>query len=114
MKFFKSLIILLALVFTAQMDAFTQAANTDQTTSSIKTSSIKVKGVGCSADIKSISGNVEALKGVSTCKIGKKGAVTTFVVTFDTALVSEKDIYTAIESTGGCKNPNDRPSKVKL
>ena len=115
MKIFKSLIILITLVFAAQTDAFTQTkVSTDQTATTMKTSSIKVKGVGCSADIKSISSNVEALIGVSSCKVGKKGAVSTFVVTFDTALVSEKDIYTAIESTGGCKNPNDRPYKVKL
>ncbi|MBT8219602.1 MAG: hypothetical protein KJP00_07250 [Bacteroidia bacterium] len=114
MKIFKSLLVLVALVFAAQTDALSQTTSTEQAVSSIKTSSIKVKGVGCSADIKSISNNVKALKGVSNCEIEKKGAVSTFVVTFDTALVSEEDIYTAIESTGGCKNPNDRPYKVKL
>ena len=26
---------------------------------------------------------------------------------------TEKEIVTAIENTGGCENPNDRPYKVK-
>jgi len=102
------------LAFAANNTITAQTVNTTDPTTTIQTSSIKVKGVGCSADVKSISTNVQALKGVSNCEIGKKGAVSTFVVTFDTAVVSEKDIYTAIESTGGCKNPNDRPYKVKL
>lgn len=114
MKIFNSLIVIVALVFVANTAVSAQTTGTDDHTTTIKISSIKVKGVGCSADIKSISSNVQALKGVSNCEIGKKGAVSTFVVTFDTAVVSEKEIYTAIESTGGCKNPNDRPYKVKL
>ena len=114
MKYFKSLLVIAVLAFAANNTISAQTVSTTDQTTTIKTSSIKVKGVGCSADVKSISTNVQALKGVRNCEIGKKGAVSTFVVTFDTAVVSEKEIYTAIESTGGCKNPNDRPYKVKF
>ncbi len=78
-----------------------------------KTINVKVKGVGCSADIKSISANVEKLDGVSSCKSIKKGATTTFEVVLLSSLVTEESIHAAIEGTGGCKNPNDRPYKVK-
>ena len=40
---------------------------------SIKHSSIKVKGVTCASDLKSIAANVEKLKGVSYCKAEKTG-----------------------------------------
>ena len=64
--------------------------------------------------LKTISGNVEKLEGVSSCTAGKAGATSSFEVKFDPALVTEKQIYSAIEDTGGCKNPDDRPYKVKL
>ncbi len=73
----------------------------------------KVKGITCSSDLKTISGNVEKLKGVSTCKAGKTGATSTFEIEFNPALVTEEEIHAAIQNTGGCKNPNDRPYKVK-
>lgn len=79
----------------------------------IKTIEVKVKGVGCSADIKSISEKVENLDGVSRCKVLKKGAVTRFEIYLLPSKVSEQEIYAAIEDTPGCKNPNDRPYKVK-
>lgn len=80
---------------------------------SAKTATIKVKGVTCSHDLKTIGGNVEKLKGVSYCKAEKAGPTTQFEVKFNPALVTEKEIYAAIEATAGCQNPNDRPYKVK-
>ena len=88
-------------------------ANTNQQADTIKTASIKVKGITCSMDLKMISANVEKLKGVSSCKAGKQGTTTTFEVKFNPALVTEKEIYTAIEGTGSCENPDERPYKVK-
>ncbi len=78
-----------------------------------KTITVKVKGVGCSKDVKSIALSVEKLSGVSTCAVGKKGATTTYDVTYDPTAVSKNQIESAIEDTPGCKNPNDRPYKVK-
>jgi copper chaperone CopZ len=77
------------------------------------TITIKVKGVTCSNDLKTLSDNVKELKGVSDCKPGKMGPTSVFKITFNPALVGTKEIYKAIENTGGCSDPNDRPYKVK-
>lgn len=79
----------------------------------VKTIEVKVKGVGCADDIKSISKSVQELEGVSSCKTLKKGAVTKFEVNMFSSIVTEEAIFAAIEDTPGCKNPNDRPYKVK-
>lgn len=93
--------------------AFSQTTNTNQTTDSLKTATVKVKGITCSMDLKMISANVEKLNGVSSCKSGKQGTTTTFEVKYSPALVTEKEIFAAIESTGSCENPNERPYKIK-
>lgn len=74
---------------------------------------IKVKGVTCSNDLKTLSDNVKVLKGVSDCIPGKAGPTSVFKVTYNPALVSTTEIYKAIENTGGCSDPEDRPYKVK-
>ena len=77
------------------------------------TITIKVKGVTCSNDLKTLADNVKELKGVSDCKPGKMGPTSVFKITYNPALVSTKEIYKAIENTGGCSDPNERPYKVK-
>ena len=83
------------------------------TSFSDSTITIKVKGVTCSNDLKTLSDNVMQLKGVSACKPGKAGPVSVFKVTFNPALVGTKEIFKAIESTAGCSDPEERPYKVK-
>lgn len=78
------------------------------------TITIKVKGVTCNNDLKTLANNVKEVKGVSDCKPGKAGPVSVFKITYNPALVNTTDIYKAIENTGGCSDPNDRPYKVKL
>lgn len=77
------------------------------------TITIKVKGVTCSNDLKTLADNVMLLKGVSACKPGKAGPVSVFKITFNPALVSTKEIFKAIENTAGCSDPDERPYKVK-
>jgi copper chaperone CopZ len=77
------------------------------------TITIKVKGVTCSNDLKTLATNVMELKGVSNCTPGKAGPTSVFKITYNPALVSTKEIYKAIENTGGCSDPNERPYKVK-
>lgn len=77
------------------------------------TITIKVKGITCSNDLKTLSDNVKVLKGVTACKSGKAGSVSEFTITFNPTIVDTKKIYQSIENTGGCSNPNDRPYKVK-
>ena len=103
-------IIIALLVFTAignKSFAFNNKPLTDSTIT------IKVKGVTCSNDLKTLSDNVKELKGVSDCKPGKMGPTSVFKITYNPALITTKDIYKAIENTGGCSDPNERPYKVK-
>lgn len=113
MKFIKSFVLAFIILTATTSIAFSQTANTNQSADSTKTITVKVKGVTCSMDLKMISANVEKLKGVSSCKTGKQGTTTTFEVKFNPALVTEKEINTAIENTGSCENPDERPYKVK-
>jgi len=113
MKFIKSFVLAFIVLTATANIAFSQTTNTNQQADTIKTASIKVKGITCSMDLKMISANVEKLNGVSSCKAGKQGTTTTFEVKFNPALVTEKEIYTAIEGTGSCENPDERPYKVK-
>ena len=114
MKFLKAFIVaFVAMIATANM-AYAQTTSTDQTTEKLETLTVKVKGVGCMTDCKTICTNVEKLKGVSSVVTVKKGAITTFEAKYDPALVTEEQIHAAIENTGGCTNPETRPYKVKL
>ncbi len=113
MTFIKSFVVA-CIVFTASTSiAFSQTSSTNQTADSTKTLTLKVKGITCSMDLKTISSNVEKLHGVSSCKAGKMGPTSSFTIKYNPELVAEKEINTAIENTGGCENPNDRPYKVK-
>ncbi|MBD77615.1 MAG: hypothetical protein CL840_01575 [Crocinitomicaceae bacterium] len=105
MKFLKLLAIAALLLLMSNI-GFSQSDST-------LTSEVKVKGITCSNDLKTISSNVEKLKGVTSCKTLKQGATATFEVNYNPTLVSKEEIYAAIEKTGGCENPNDRPYKVK-
>ncbi|WP_316753201.1 hypothetical protein [Pedobacter gandavensis] len=77
------------------------------------TITIKVKGITCGNDLKTLSENVKVLKGVTDCKPGKAGPVSAFTISFNPTLVDTKKIYQAIENTGGCSDPKEKPYKVK-
>lgn len=117
MKIFKSIIFLLigflAISNTSYAQSAASNAKTEQVAEETKTISIKVKGVGCANDIKSIAANVENLDNVAKCEAKRPGRVTTFTVVYNPALVKMEDIHAAIEGTPGCQDPKDRPYKVK-
>ena len=113
MKFIKSTLLALAIMTISINIAFSQSTSTTQQNVTTTTSTIKVKGITCSKDLTMISDNVEKLKGVNSCEVAKKGATSKLKVKFNPALVTEKEIHAAIEGTGSCENPNDRPYKVK-
>jgi copper chaperone CopZ len=113
MKYINSIVWAFAVVIAATNFTFSQTTTTNQTSDSLKTATIKVKGITCSTDLKMISANVEKVSGVSSFKTGKQGTTTTFIIIYNPALVTEKEIFTAIENTGSCENPNERPYKVK-
>ena len=60
-----------------------------------------------------ISANVEKLKGVRSCKAIRMGATSTFEIVYYPAQIKEQEINEAIQNTGGCENPDERPYKVK-
>ncbi len=94
------------------LDGQAQTSNS-QHADTVKATTFKVKGITCATDVKTIASNIEKLAGVINCKADKAGATTSFELKFNPARVTEKEIVAAIENTGGCENPNDRPYKVK-
>jgi copper chaperone CopZ len=111
MKIFNLLMMLCVLHISISTKNYAQ--NSIQNSDSTKTITIKVKGVTCAGDLKTIASNVEKVEGVATCKTGKMGATSSFEVSYNPKKANIKDIHAAIENTGGCENPNDRPYKVK-
>lgn len=103
-------VLLISLFFSSTTHA---QATPSSKADTLKLTTIKVKGITCATDVKTIAGNIEKLSGVQRCKADKPGATTSFELMYNPARVSEKDIIAAIENTGGCENPNDRPYKVK-
>ena len=87
---------------------------TEQTAVAAETIKVKVKGVGCQRDLQAISASVAKVKGVSICETVKKGATTTFAVTYNPSLTNKEKIYAAVEDTPGCSNQSAKPYKVKL
>lgn len=113
MNFIKSFVLAIILFTASANIAFSQTTTYNYSMDSLKTATVKVKGITCSMDLKMISANVEKLHGVSSCKAGKQGTTTTFEVKYNPAMVNEKEIYSSIKNTGSCENPDERPYKVK-
>ena len=108
------------LVFTFAASFSVKAQNTkDQPTTAaqsqkLQTIKLKVSGITCAGDCKDIQKVVANLNGVASCKqVGKPTATSVFEVTFNPAVVTEKEIRSKVEDTPGCENPTDRPYKVK-
>lgn len=112
MKFIKSLVLAFIVLIIDSNIASSQTTN-NQSTDSLNTTVIKVKGITCTMDLKMISANVEKVSGVSSCKAIKQGTTTTFEVKYNPILVADKEIFYAIENTGSCENPDERPYKIK-
>lgn len=80
----------------------------------LQTIRIKVTGITCKGDCKDIRESVAKLNGVTaTSQIGKPAATSVFEITFNPALVTEKQIQKSVEDTPGCDDPEKRPYKVK-
>ncbi len=84
-----------------------------QTSTKDTTITLKVKGLTCSNDLKTIATNVKEIKGVSACNPGKLGPTSTYKVTFNPAVVNRNDLVAVIENTPGCGDGDEKPYKVK-
>jgi copper chaperone CopZ len=113
MKIIQSFFLAVILLAAITNISYAQTAIANQQEDAVKTTTIKVKGVTCSVDVKIISTHLEELKGINACQVAKQGPTTTFNVEYNTSMITEKEIYAAIEETGGCEDPDARPYKVK-
>lgn len=93
--------------------AFASENNKFQTSDSLLTTQMKVRGITCATDLKMIAANVQKLPGIVSFTPGKQGTTTIFDLQYNRYLVSEKEIQAAIENTGSCELPDERPYKVK-
>lgn len=101
MRFTKIFALAFMILQASSTVASAQALGSSMSSDSLTTNTIKVKCITCSTDVKMISANVEKLNGVSSCKAGKLGPTATFEVRLNSALVTEKELFAAIEDTGG-------------
>lgn len=115
MNFNKNIILIIFALIGLSTTTFSQSAETESisTTDSLKTTIVKVKGITCAMDLKTISGNVEKMQGVSSFVTKRQGATSVFELTYLPTAVSENEIFETIENTPGCEDPNDRPYKIK-
>lgn len=117
-KFIYTLTLALAITFAASISACAQNPQeqnkTVAQTQKVQTIKLKVSGITCSGDCKDIQKVVGKMNGVTACKqIGKPTTTSVFEVSFDPAVISEKEIRSKVEDTPGCDNPNEKPYKVK-
>lgn len=91
-----------------------EKAPTQNAAQAKQTIKVKVTGITCAGDSKDIQKSVGKVNGILECKlIGKASATSVFEITFNPAVVTEKEIRKALEDTPGCENPDDRPYRVK-
>jgi len=117
-KYFNALLTAFTLTFIFAASASAQTSIEQTTTATqaqtVKTIKLKVAGITCSGDCKDIQKVVSDMNGVKACKqVGKPSATSVFEVSFNPAVISEKEIRSAVEATPGCEDPKDRPYKVK-
>ena len=77
------------------------------------TITVKVKGITCGTDCNMIKSSVEKIDGISSCTVAKQGTTSSFEIKYNTSKLTEKEIYSAIENTGSCENPSDKPYTIK-
>ena len=112
MKIIKTLITLISIILISSIDISAQNEIT-LIVDSTETILIKVKGADCSNDLVRIGSNVEKIEGVVSCTLVKEGLTSKFEVVYKPTFVTNLDIYNAVENTGGCGNPDERPYTVK-
>ncbi len=115
MKRFAYLIVVSTISLTATYAQTSNGSNTETTQQQEKaTIKLKVSGVTCGHDLKTLSERVKAKDGVYNCEtVGKRGVKTSFSIEYNPAVITEKEIRDTFESTPGCTDPNELPYKVK-
>jgi len=113
MKIINIFVCTIAIFIAANTPAFASENNKIHISDSLLTTQVKVKGITCATDLKMIATNVQKLPGIVSFVPGKQGTTTIFELQYNRYQVSEKEIHAAIENTGSCELPDERPYKVK-
>ncbi len=85
-----------------------------QANDTLKTATIKIKGIACTIDLPIIKKklvNEEGIDDVTYSEVKSEAVI--FTVKYHSALITEKQIRAAIENAPSCENPNEKPYKVK-
>lgn len=85
-----------------------------QFNNTLKTATIKIKGISCSMDLPIIKKklvNEEGIDDVTYSEVKSEAAF--FTIKYHTAIITEKQIRAVIENAPGCDNPEEKPYKVK-
>jgi len=84
------------------------------TTDTLKTATIKVKGISCTMDLPIIKKKLVNQEGIDEVTYTEvKSEAVFFTVKYHTSVTNEKQIRSAIEAAPSCDAPNERPYKVK-
>lgn len=114
LKYLTTILVTLIICVSTSAQTVQTSPSTTVQTQKQQTIKLKVSGITCSGDCKDIQKEVNKLNGIIAFKLlGKPAASSTFEITFDPAVVSEKEIRNKIEDTPGCEDPKDKPYKVK-
>lgn len=115
-KYFNTLLLVFAFtsLLTFSCTAQTPKEQPQTAAQTLQTIKLKVGGITCTGDCKDIQKVVSKINGVTSCKqMGKPSATSVFEITFNPAVVTEKEIRRVVEDTPGCDNPDEKPYKVK-
>lgn len=102
-----SLSMVIAIVLTCACIKVCNAQSTDTTII------VKVKGISCSSDHNLIKSSVEKIDGVTEFKVKKEGATSSYEIIYDPKKAKKEQLIRAIEGTGSCGNPEEKPYTVK-
>lgn len=85
-----------------------------QANDTLKTATIKIKGISCTMDLPIIKKKLVNEEGIDDVAYSEvKSEAVFFTVKYHTAIISEKQIRTTIENAPSCDDPSEKPYKVK-
>lgn len=106
----KTIISIIALFIALGTTNFAKAQAND----TLKTATIKIKGISCTMDLPIIKKKLVNEDGIDDVTYSEvKSEAVIFTVKYHTAIITEKQIRTAIENAPSCDNPEEKPYKVK-
>ena len=85
-----------------------------QANDTLKTATIKIKGISCTMDLPIIKKKLVNEEGIDDVTYSElKSEAVFFTVKYHTAIITEQQIRSAIENAPSCDDPSEKPYKVK-